>query len=200
MNDSFVYGFIFSVIVLSGLLALQYGDDFNFLNEEGFTVLPSFGTALNWKSAICLSLLFGLFFRNLRGSIYWRILNGLEILALGWAVMDLFWILKACLRGNFLFGAVTLSFIDLRGILYGLFRNSVMISVSSLFAWKSLKVSRSFLVASGAVVGYWGFMICSFPYSGHFFNTFIVYGVNFLPFVVALKNRSEKSWRNFLFA
>jgi len=200
MNESFVYGFLFSVIVISGLLALQYGDDFNFLNDRGFTVLPSFGTALNWKSAISLSLLFGLFFRNLRGSISWRILNGLWILALGWAVMDLFWIIKACLCGNFLFGSEILSFINVRGIVFGLIRNLLMILISSLFAWDSLRISRSFLAGFGAIVAYWIFIIWSFPFSGYLFNTFIVYGVNFLPFVIALKSWSEKSWRNFLFA
>ena len=70
MNDDFVYGFLFAVVAISGILALQYGDNFNFLNDDGFTVIPSFGTALNWKSAICLSILFGLFFKTLKRSCF----------------------------------------------------------------------------------------------------------------------------------
>jgi len=200
MNDDFVYGFLFAVVAISGILALQYGDNFNFLNSEGFSILPSFGTALNWKSAICLSLLFGLFFRNLRGSVQKRMFDAFWILCLGWAFMDFFWIIKACVCGNFLFGSQTLSLIGVKGLWIGLIRNSLMSAVSSLFISGFLKISRKSLFVFAGVIAYWIFIIYSFPYSGYFFSAFIVYPVNFLPFIFALKNWSEQSWRKFLFA
>ena len=212
MNDDFVYGFLFAVVAISGILALQYGDNFNFLNDDGFTVIPSFGTALNWKSAICLSILFGLFFKTLKRSCFVDLNNTSDfnsicvrcfyafwILCLGWAVMDLFWILKACLYGNFLFGSEILSMMDVKGLIVGVLRNSVLIVVSSLFALKYLRISKGSIFAFAGVVAYWIFILWSFPYSGYFFNSFVVYGVNFLPFVVVLKNWSGKSWRKFLF-
>ena len=200
MNDHFVYGFLFAVVVLSGILALQYGNNFNFLNDDGLTVIPSFGTALNWKSAICLCVLFGIFFRNLPGKLYQRIMYALLILCLGWAVMDLFWILKAHFCGNFLFGSDVLSVIDLTGLLIGVVRNSMMIAIASLFVSSFLRISKLIFFAFAGVVTYWIFLICSFPYSGYFFNTFIVYGVNFLPLIISVKTWSGKSWRKFLFA
>ena len=212
MNDHFVYGFLFAVIAISGLLALQYGDNFNFLNDDGFTVLPSFGTALNWKSAICLSLLFGLFFKTLKGSYFVGLTDGSDfnsicvrcfyafwILCLGWAVMDLFWILKAALTGNFLFGSMELTFISADQLLTGLIRNSCLIIISLLVSLKFLKFNKASILCFAGVVAYWIFLIWSFPYAGYFFNSFIVYGVNFLPFVYCLKNWSEFSWRKFLF-
>ena len=200
MNDSFVYGFLFAVVVISGLLALQYGNDFSFLDDKGFNIIPSFGTALNWKSAICLSIFFGLFFRNLGGTLKKRLFAAFWILCLGWAFMDFFWILKACVCGNFLFGSTTLSLIDVKGLWIGLLRNSLMSSVALLFIMDYLKISKQCLFAFAGVAGYWIFMICSFPYSGFFFSSFVVYSVNFLPFIIAFKSWSGKSWRNFLFA
>lgn len=200
MNEDFVYGFLFAVIVISGLLALQYGDNFNFLNDSGFSVLPSFGTALNWKTAICLSLFFGVFFRNLKGSNFSRVFNAFWILCLSWAFMDLFWILKACICGNFLLGSPVLIRPDIRSLFIGLFRNSLMISVSCLFALDNLKFSWKSLSAFVVVFGYWVFVICSSPYSGYLFSSFVVYPVSFLPFLLGLKDKSEKSWRKFLFA
>jgi len=200
MNDSFVYGFLFCVIVISGLLALQYGNDFNFLNQNGITIIPSFGTALNWKSAICLSLLFALFFKNLRGTFKKRLFDAFWILCLGWAVMDFFWILKACLCGNFLFGSSILTYIDLNSLFVGIARNSILISISFLFIKNHLKICKFSLLAFAGLIEYWIFMICSFPYSGYFFNSFIVYTVNFMPFIITIKNWSGKNWKNFLFA
>ena len=199
LNDDFVYGFIAAVVVVSGLLALQYGDNFNFLRSDGFTVLPSFGTAVNWKSAICLSVVFGLFFKNLGGSLKRRIFDGFWILALGWALMDFFWILKAAFSGNFLFGSQILTLISNDHLIIGLFRNSLMIIGSCLFSRKLLKLSRSSVAAFGVVVFYWIFLMVSFPFSGYFFNTFIFYGVSFLPFVIIVKTWSGLSWRKFLF-
>jgi len=200
MNDDFVYGFLFAVIVVSLVLFSQYGDLFNFLNSEGFTILPSFGTAINWKSAICLSLFFGLFFRNLKGSFCLRLFNAFWILCLCWAVMDLFWILKAFTTGNYLFGSQVLTFILLKDLVVGLTRNCLMVSVSFLFIHRFLRFSWESLFGFVVVVGYWIFLIVSFPYSGYFFSTFIFYSVNFLPFIIAFKSWSGKSWRKFLFA
>ena len=200
MNDDFVYGFLFAVIVVSLVLFSQYGDLFNFLNSEGFTILPSFGTAINWKSAICLSLFFGLFFRNLKGSFRLRLFNAFWILCLGWAFMDLFWILKAHITGNYLFGSQVLTLISAKDLFIGLIRNSLMVSVSLLFIHEFLKFSWKSLSAFVVVMGYWFFLIVSFPYSRYFFSTFIFYPVNFLPFIIAFKSWSEKSWRKFLFA
>lgn len=199
MNDDFVYGFLFAVIVISGILALQYGDNFNFLSNKGFSILPSFGTALNWKSAICLSLLFWLFFKNLKGAIHEKMFCGFWILCLGWAFMDFFWILKACICGNFLFGSETLMRFDAFQLIIGIWRNSLMLCVSLLFAPKFLRFSRESLFAFAGVIAYWIFLICSFPYCWFFFNSFIVYSVCFLPFILAFKNWSGKSWRKFLF-
>lgn len=200
MNENFVYGFLFAVIVISGLLALQYGDNFNFLDSGGVSVLPSFGTALNWKTAICLSLFFGVFFKNMEGSVSLRLFNAFWILCLSWAFLDLFWILKAYMCGNYLFGSDVLSHIELRNLMIGLVRNSLMICISYLMAIDFLKFSWRSLSAFAVVVGYWIFMICSFPFSGCCFNTFIVYPVNFFPFLLGVKNWSELSWRKFLFA
>jgi len=200
LNDDFVYGFLFAVIVVSLVLFSQYGDLFNFLDSEGFTILPSFGTAINWKSAICLSLFFGLFFKNLKGSLRLRLFNAFWILCLGWAFMDCFWILKAFVNGNYLFGSQVLTFISVKDLVVGLIRNSLMVSVALLFIMDYLKISKQCLFAFAGVAGYWIFLIISFPYSGYFFNTFIFYPVNFLPFVFAFKSWSGKSWRNFLFA
>ena len=88
---------------------------------------------------------------------------------------------------------------DVKGLIVGVLRNSVLIVVSSLFALKYLRISKGSIFAFAGVVAYWIFILWSFPYSGYFFNSFVVYGVNFLPFVVVLKNWSGKSWRKFLF-
>lgn len=199
VHEQFIYGFLFAVIVISGLLALEYGGNFNFLSESGFSVFPSFGTALNWRTAICLSAFFGVFFKNMKGSIFQRVFNAFWLLCLSWAFMDLFWILKASICGNFLFGSTILTQPNAKSLFVGLFRDSLMLSVSYLFIHKFLIFSWRSLYAFAVIVGYWLFMICSFPYSGSFFSTFIVYSVNFLPFLLGLKNWSEKSWRKFLF-
>ena len=107
---------------------------------------------------------------------------------------------KACVCGNFLFGSTTLSLIDVKGLWIGLLRNSLMSSVALLFIMDYLKISKQCLFAFAGVAAYWIFLIYIFPFTGYFFNTFIVYGVSFLPFIIALKNWSEKSWRKFLFA
>jgi len=200
LNDDFVYGFLFAVIVVSLVLFSQYGDLFNFLDSEGFTLLPSFGTAINWKSAIYLSLFFGLFFKNLNGTIHKRLFNAFWILCLAWAVMDIFWILKAFVTGNYLFGSQVLTLISGKDLFIGLIRNCLMVSVSFLFIHGFFKFSWKSLFGFVVVVGYWIFLFASFPYSGFCFNTFIFYGVNFLPFIFAFKSWSGKSWRNFLFA
>ena len=199
MNDDFVYGFLLAVILVSVLLFLQYGDDFNFLSSSEITVMPSFGTALNWKSAVCLSMFFGLFFKNLDGSLRKRLFDAFWILCLGWAVMDLFWILKACVSGNFLFGSSTLTFISLKDLIVGILRNLMLFCVSMIFIKDHLKISKAVLIAFAGVIAYWIFILCRFPYSGLLFSSFIFYFVNFVPFILLLKNWSEKSWRKFLF-
>ena len=199
MNDDFVYGFLLAVILVSVLLFLQYGDDFNFLSSSGIKVMPSFGTALNWKSAVCLSMFFGLFFKNLDGSFRKRLFDAFWILCLSWAVMDLFWILKACVSGNFLFGSSTLTFLSLKDLIVGILRNLMMFCVSMIFIKDHLKISKAVLIAFAGVIAYWIFILCRFPYSGLLFSSFIFYFVNFVPFILLLKNWSEKSWRKFLF-
>src|SRR4030042_4834403 len=198
MNDDFVYGFLLAVILVSVLLFLQYGDDFNFLSDSGFVVLPSFGTALNWKSAVCLSILAGLFFKNVDGSLSKRLFDAFWILCLGWAVMDLFWIGKAAITGSFLFGSSVLTFPGLKDLIVGAVRNLMMISVSLIFIKTHLKVSKAVLIAFVGVITYWIFIICIFPDTGMIFSSFVVFSVNFLPYIMCLKNWSEKSWRKFL--
>ena len=200
MNEQFVYGFLFAVVIISLVLFSQYGNLFNFLSDKGIPILPSFGTAINWKSAICLSLFFGLFFKNLKGAFHLRLFNAFWILCLGWAFMDLFWILKAYITGNFLFGSHVLTLISAKDLFIGVIRNCLMVSVSFLFIHGFFKVSWKSLFGFVVVVGYWIFLFVSFPYSKYFFNTFIFYVMNFLPFVFAFKSWSGKSWRNFLFA
>ena len=200
MNDDFVYGCLLAVILVSVLLFLQYGDDFNFLSSSGITVMPSFGTALNWKSAVCLSMFFGLFFKNLDGSFRKRLFDAFWILCLGWAVMDLFWMGKAAITGSFLFGSSVLTFLSLKDLIVGILRNLLMISVSVVLIKKYLRLSKGSFLFFVGVVAYWIFIVGSFPFSGRLFGSFVVFAVNFLPFVYCLKNWSELSWRKFLFA
>ena len=58
MMGHFKQGFLVSVILISLLLGTQYGPHFYFLSDDGLTILPTFGTALNWRTAVVVSLAF----------------------------------------------------------------------------------------------------------------------------------------------
>ena len=148
---------------------------------------------------MCLSMFLGLFFKNVNGSFRKRLFDAFWILCLSWAVMDLFWIGKAAVTGSFIFGSSTLTFPSLKDVIVGILRNLMLFCVSMIFIKDHLKVSKAVLFAFAGVIAYWIFIICMFPYSGMFFSSFVVFFVNFVPFILLLKNWSEKSWRKFLF-
>jgi len=207
IDEQFVYGFLFAVIAVSIVLATQYGDHFNFLKGKGLTILPSYGEALNWKSAIAFSLVFSLFFKNLVGTVSYRLINAFMVLAFSWAIFDFLWIVKAVYMGNFLFGSETLTFPTQRELLIGVTRNATIVLLSIPFAFKFFKLSCLAALSIVIFFAYWFFLLMPFLFGKPRVIMFSIlfyapsfYFFNFLPFLTAFKERTEKTWKTFLFA
>lgn len=199
INEQFVYGFVLAIFLLSLLLGTQYGDNFNFLNETGLPLLPSFGTALNWKTACILAFAFSLFFKNIVGDVKNRVFYAFMLLTFSWVILDYPWIFKAYLQGNYLFGAETLTYLSVQHLIVGLFRNTMMFIVSSVFILKYLKFSWWVLLSLIIYLVYWVVMYLSFPHTTGLFTTLPFYFFNFLPIVAAFKEWRDIGWKKFLF-
>jgi len=214
--DGFIYGFFTAVIIVSLLLATQYGNYFNYLSQDGWTVLPSFGEALNWKSAAMLSLGYLLAYKNIDEAGYIRAFKASMFLAFAWGVSDSLWILKSQLMGNYLFGSQVHTYLSPRLAFIGYTRNLLMV----LFAYPV--VSRYLVLSwegalSFTLYGlYWLIIFLPWlkgtPVSGfksiidgvHECNIHVIlfynpvwYLFNMLPFYTMLKG--DISWRKFLF-
>lgn len=200
MEEQFVYGFMFAILFLSLLLGTQYGDNFNFLSKNGLPLLPSFGTALNWKTACILVLVFLIFFKNIVDNLTNRIFYSLMLLTFSWVILDFPWIVKACLQGNYLFGAETLTYLSFQHMVTGLLRNTCIFLISSVFILKYLKSSIWVLLSLVTYLVYWFAIFLTFPYSGALFMTLPFYFFNFLPVLLAFKEWRDIGWRKFLFA
>jgi len=211
IHEQFVYGFSFAIIITSIVLATQYGDHFNFLKNEGLTILPSYGEALNWKSAIAFTIVFLLFFKNLTGTISHRLTKAFMLFAFSWALFDFLWIVKAVYMGNFLFGSQTLIFPSQREIIIGVARNCLIMLFSFPFILSHLKISLNVIVSFGVFVAYWVFLFIptflrmptsrwpSISITSILFYAPVFYFVNFLPFLTAFKDGVGRSWKMFLF-
>lgn len=212
VHEHFVYGFLCSVIIISIILATQYGDNFNFLKNEGLTILPSYGEALNWKSAIVFSVIFSLFFKNLIGPTSIRVVNAVMLFAFSWAIFDILWILKAVYMGSFLFGSQTLGFPAQRDVLIGITRNVIIALLFVPFCFKHFKLSFAVLGATIIFIVYWVFLLIpvfwklprirppTITVSTLLFYAPSFFFFNFLPFLTAFKERTCKKWKKFLFA
>lgn len=200
ITEQFVYGFLLAIILVSLLLVSQYGIHFNYLQDSGLPVLPSFGTALNWQTAICLALIFGLFFKNINANLESRVFFAFALLTFSWALIDVFWIIKARVLGNYLFGSPVLTILDMRGLIIGLVRNALMIGFALPFAPRCLCISRGVCISLLIAVLYWIALYLTFPYSGHIFSVIPFYVANVMPVIMAFKSWADVSWKKLLFA
>lgn len=208
MNKNFIYGFFCALIIISFILASQYGDHFNFLKADGKTILFTFGEGLNWKTLVFLSTIFILFFKNLNdGTIINQIFNTLMFMIFSWSIFDTLWIIKAYFMGNFLFGSNILVSPTIKEIIIGFSRNLFLFSSSIFFAKRFLKFSKNTFIAFLFFIGYWLFLFSGFlrdlsSPSKVFLPMYnpIYYFFNFLPFITSFKEGIKKSWIKFLFA
>jgi len=196
----FIQGFLVAIILTSLLLGTQYGKDFNYLSDDGLTVLPTFGTALNWQTAIMVSLVFLIIDRN-QGSYL--------IPVFAWGLFDLMWIYKHSMMGSYLFGSSVLTFPTSRQLAIGIGRNLLLLIISSS-SIKQMKMSSTGIMGFTTVGFYWLYLMYPIFLRGPLpsifyqlrailFKPIIYYAINFSPFIVCFKEWTGKKWSQFLF-
>lgn len=194
----FRQGFLVAIILTSLLLGSQYGPHFSFLSDEGPMILPTFGTALNWKTAVIVSLTYLIIDRN-QGSYL--------IPVFAWSLFDTLWIYMHSMRGSYLFGSDILTFPTSMHLIVGYGRNFILLilSVSSI---KQMKISLIGKVSFTMTGLYW--LLLFSPLFGYpskiidilrslVFKPIIYYVMNLAPFMICLKEWTGKTWRQFLF-
>lgn len=200
MMGRFIQGFLVSIILTSLLLGTQYGTYFNFLSDDGLTVIPTFGTALNWRTAIMVSLVFLIIDRN-QGSYL--------IPVFAWCVFDTLWIYKHSIMGSYLFGSKILTFPTSRQLAIGYGRNIILLVISSK-ALRQMKKSIMGIIFFSITGLYWLYLIYPIFLLGPLhpriyqvrpllFNPIAYYAINFAPFIISFKEWTGKKWSQFLF-
>jgi len=198
MMGHFRQGFWFSVIVMSVLLGTQYGKHFSFLSDEGLTILPTFGTALNWKTAVVVSIAFLIIDRN-HGSYL--------IPVFAWSLFGNLWLYKNTMMGSYLFGSNILTYPTIRMQIIGYGRN-ILLLIISISSIRQMKISKTGIFLFIIMGLYW--LLLFYPIFGLririldklrrlVFNTIIYYTVNLTPFIVCFKEWTGKKWSQFLF-
>lgn len=198
MMGHFAQGFLVSIILISLLLGSQYGLHFYFLSDDGLTILPTFGTALNWRTAIIVSLVYLIIDRN----------EGPYLLPIfAWSIFDTLWIFKHSMTGSFLFGSIILTFPMFRGQVIGYGRNLILM-IMSKSSVKQMKISRISMLFFMFTCLYWGYLLMpiflslppgTYPKKYYLFTPLVYYVINFAPFIVSFKEMKGKTWKKFLF-
>lgn len=194
----FTQGFLVSVIVISLLLGSQYGPHFTFLSDNGLTILPTFGTALNWRTAIMVSLAYLIIDWN-HGSYL--------IPVFAWSLFDTLWIYKNSMMGSYLFGSKILTYPTTRMLIIGYGRNLILLilSISSIKQMKLSITGKLSFIITGL---YW--LLLFYPLFGVppdiigklrslVYKPIIYYAANLAPFMVCFKEWTGKTWKQFLF-
>jgi len=198
MMGHFKQGFLLAIILTSLLLGTQYGKNFNFLSDDGLTIIPTFGTALNWQTAIMLSLIFLIIDRN-QGSYL--------IPIFAWSLFDMLWIFKHSMMGSFLFGSTILTFPTTRQLIIGYGRNLILLVMSST-SMRQMKISNTTVCFFILTCLYWVYLLIPIwfimPPGTHsirlrLFTSPVYYAINFAPFIVCFKEWTGKKWSQFLF-
>lgn len=200
MMGRFIQGFLASIIMTSLLLGTQYGPYFNYLSDDGLTILPTFGTALNWRTAIMISLVFLIINKN-HGSYL--------IPIFAWCVFDTVWIYKHSIMGSYLFGSKILTFPTTRQLIIGYGRN-VLLLVISWSSKRQMKLSAMSILFFSITGLYWLYLIYPIFLLGPMhpriyqvrpllFNPISYYTINFAPFIISFKEWTGKQWKQFLF-
>lgn len=197
MMSRFMQGFFMAIIITSLLLGTQYGPNFNFLSEEGSTIIPTFGTALNWQTAIMFSTFFLILDRN-QGSYL--------IPVFAWSLFDMLWIYKHSMMGSYLFGSKLLTYPTIRTQIIGYGRN-ILLLIASFSSTKQMKLSligKLFFTITGL---YWlylffpllGITLKLIPVRKLLFKPLLYYAINLAPFMICFKEWTGKTWKKFLF-
>jgi len=200
-QDAFVYGVLCGVILISILLATQFGDDFHYLHAEGLTLLPTMGEGLNWKTAIMLCLALALFYGHIHlndEAALPRLFYAAAYLAFAWSIYDSVWILRHAVRGHALFGEPLSRYVPWTALV----RQIAIFTVAGVNVWR---VRHSFHVRCAQVYWawfawavYWAYLF--FPLSiPLLYNTFFFQFFNLLPWLVMLKEGTGLSWKKFLY-
>jgi len=161
-------------------------------------ILPTFGTALNWKTAIMVSLAYLIIDRN-HGSYL--------IPVFAWSLFDTLWIYKHSLMGSYLFGSNILTFPTSMHLIVGYGRNLILLilSISSIKQMKVPITGRLSFMITGL---YWGLLFIpqlDIPlktvviFRSFVFQPIIYYVVNLTPFMICFKEWTGKTWKQFLF-
>lgn len=191
-------GFWISIILVSLLLGTQYGKHFTFLSDKGLTILPTFGTALNWKTAIMVSLAYLIIERN-HGSYL--------IPVFAWSLSGNLWLYKHSMMGSYLFGSKILTYPTTRTLIIGYGRNFILL-ILSLSSIKQMKLSTMGKLSFIITGLYW--LLLFYPMLGVppyiigklrslVFRRITHYAVNLAPFIICFKEWTGKTWKQFLF-
>ena len=193
----FMQGFFVAIIVISLLLGTQYGIHFNYLSDEGLTILPTFGTALNWQTAIMVSIVFLIIDRN-QGSYL--------IPIFAWSLFDMIWLYKHSMMGSYLFGSKILTYPTTRTLIIGYGRQIILI-ILSFSSIRQMKISRMGILFFSIMASYWlylllplmGITLKLLPVRRILFQPIVYYAINLAPFIVCFKEWTGKKWSKFLF-
>lgn len=194
----FRQGFFVAIIIVSLVLGSQYGWHFTFLSDDGLTILPTFGTALNWKTAIIVSLAYLIIDRN-QGSYL--------IPVFAWSLFGNLWLYKHSLMGSYLFGSNILTFPTSRQLIIGYGRNLILL-ILSISSIKQMKLSLTGKISFIITGLYW--LLLFYPLFGApieilgilrklVYTQIIYYAANLAPFIVCFKEWTRKTWKQFLY-